>query len=325
MENLIKRYFWAINLVVLATIAYLSARVVNNMLAGVIAALPTHPKADVDAEKKSPRHESPAANTHEWAATISERNLFNSEPVAPETADAGPSVETLPDHIPDEKDPNCRKSDGPLGLLATMVAEPRDWSTAVVNDGSPDSRLVKEGQILGEYTVKAIYRERLVVARGGQYECVDLGTAGQKGTHGTGSATFNTPSVSEPATASLSSPGKDDAAKGITKVSETQFNIDREWMNEQLNDMEKLARQARVIPHYRDGKPQGFKLVGVRPGSIYSHLGIRSGDVLKAANGDEITSPNKALEMYEKLKNTGNVTLEIERRGRPISLEFKIQ
>jgi general secretion pathway protein C len=96
-------------------------------------------------------------------------------------------------------------------------------------------------------------------------------------------------------------------------------------LNEKLNDLESLARQARVIPHYRDGKPQGFKLVGVRPGSLYSHIGIRSGDVLKAVNGDEISSPNKALEMYEKLKNSSNVTLEIERRGRPISLDYKIQ
>lgn len=324
MENLIKRYFWAVNLVVLSTIAYLSARVVNNLLAGVIAALPTHPKADTDADRTQARNNVPVANTQEWATTITERNLFNSEPVAPESADAGLNEPQLPDHVPDEMDSTCRKSDGPLGLLATMVAEPREWSTAVVNDGSPDSRLVKEGQILGEYTVSAIYRQRLVIARGGQYECVELGTQGQKGV-GTASLspTFSTPSTSE---AKLSTKADTEGVKeGITKLGENSYKIDREMLNEKLNDLESLARQARVIPHYRDGKPQGFKLVGVRPGSLYSHIGIRSGDVLKAVNGDEITSPNKALEMYEKLKNSSNVTLEVERRGRPISLEYKIQ
>jgi general secretion pathway protein C len=323
MENLIKRYFWAVNLVVLAMIAYLSARVVNNLLAGVIAALPTHPKTDVEVDKAAARREAPVANTQEWATTITERNLFNSEPVVAETSDAGPAEAQLPDHVPDERDPNCRKSDGPLGLLATMVAEPREWSTAVVNDGSPDSRLVKEGQTLGDYTVSAIYRQRLVVARGGQYECVELGTQGQKGTGTASSSTFSTPVASEPSTAS--SAGKDDGKNGITKLAENSYQIDREMLNEKLNDLEALARQARVIPHYRDGKPQGFKLVGVRPGSLYSHIGIRSGDVLKDVNGDEISSPNKALEMYEKLKNSSNVTLEIERRGRPSSLDYKIQ
>ncbi|MCK6570062.1 hypothetical protein L6V77_03015 [Myxococcota bacterium] len=322
MENLIKRYFWAINLVVLAAIAYLSARVANNLLAGVIAALPTHPKLEADIEKPSARRESGAANMQEWATTITERNLFNSEPVVPESADAGTSVAQLPDHVPDEKDPNCRKSDGPLGLLATMVAAPREWSMAIVNDGSPDSRIVKEGQLLGDYTVSAIYRQRMVVARSGQYECVELGQQGQKGVAGsTGASSFTatTPSAPEPAG------GKESAAEGIQKTGEYSYKIEREWMNKQLEDIEKLSRQARVIPHYRDGKPQGFKLVGVRPGSVYSHLGIRSGDVLKAVNGDEITSPNKALEMYEKLKSQNNVTLEVERRGRPISLDFNIQ
>jgi general secretion pathway protein C len=151
---------------------------------------------------------------------------------------------------------------------------------------------------------------------------VELGQQGQKGVAGaTGASSFTatTPSAPEPAG------GKDAAAEGIQKTGEYSYKIERAWMNKQLEDIEKLSRQARVIPHYRDGKPQGFKLVGVRPGSVYSHLGIRSGDVLKAVNGDEITSPNKALEMYEKLKSQNNVTLEVERRGRPISLDFNIQ
>lgn len=322
MENLIKRYFWVANLVVLATIAYLSARVANNVLAGQIAALPTHPSSEPEsgAEKLAARA-SQAGNPQDWANNIIERNLFNAEPVSAE-ADAGPAEPQLPDHVPDEKDPNCKKSDGRLGLLATMVADPRDWSMAVVNDGeSPDNRLVKEGQPVGEYTISAIYRERMVVARGGQYECVDLGQQGQKGAGPSGPATYNAP----PPVSSTGPADGADAAKGVTKTGENAYKIDREMLNEKLNNLEELARQARVIPHYRDGKPQGFKLVGVRPGSLYSHIGIRSGDVLKSVNDEEISSPNKALEMYEKLKNSAKVTVEIERRGRPVTLSYDIQ
>ncbi len=322
MENLIKRYFWVANLVVLATIAYLSARVVNNVLAGAIAALPTHPPADAEgaAERAAAARAAPSANTQDWAQAITDRNLFNSEPVAPDTGDAGPAEPQLPDHVPDERDPNCKKSDGRLGLLATMVAVPRDWSMAVINDGeSPDSRLVKEGQAVGDYTISAIYRERMVVARGGQYECVDLGQAGQKGAGPVGGATYNPPAPLPPG-------DPDDSSKdGVTKTGENSYKMSRADLNSKLENMEELARQARVIPHYRDGKPQGFKLVGVRPGSLYSHLGIRSGDVLKSVNDEEISSPNKALEMYEKLKNGSKFSVEIERRGRPVTLTLDIE
>ena len=85
------------------------------------------------------------------------------------------------------------------------------------------------------------------------------------------------------------------------------------------------GRQARVIPHYRGGKPQGFKIVGVRPGSLYSHIGLRSGDVIKGVNDEAITSPNKALELYEKLKSEDAVSVDIERRGRKITNEYSIK
>ncbi|MCA9544159.1 MAG: PDZ domain-containing protein, partial [Myxococcales bacterium] len=78
-------------------------------------------------------------------------------------------------------------------------------------------------------------------------------------------------------------------------------------------------------PHYRDGKPQGFKVVGVRPGSLYSHIGIRSGDILKGVNDEAINSPNKALELFEKLKNSDAVNLDLERRGREVKMDYTIK
>ena len=96
-------------------------------------------------------------------------------------------------------------------------------------------------------------------------------------------------------------------------------------LNEQLEDLGRLSRDARVIPHYRGGKPRGFKIVGVRPGSLYSHIGVRSGDILKSVNGEEINSPTKALQLFEKLKQTDSITLDIERRGRKSTLEYMIK
>ena len=112
---------------------------------------------------------------------------------------------------------------------------------------------------------------------------------------------------------------------GVKKVGKNAYEVDREMLDEQLNDLGKLGRQARVIPHYRDGKPQGFKVVGVRPGSLYSHIGLRSGDILKGVNDSEITSPNKALELFDQLKNSSNVQVQLERRGRKLNLDYTIK
>jgi general secretion pathway protein C len=318
MEQLVKRYFWVLNLVVLALIAGLSAQVVNNIIAGRIVALPTTPRAPAAAAKNL-SVASPAVQTSDWANAITERNLFNSAPVTEDASDAGAEETTPTGEIPLEDDENCRKADGRIGLFATMVAQPSEWSLAVVNDGvSTESRVVKEETPLADAVVKRIYRRRLVLQRGGQFECVELGQPGQRGT-GMSSATST--SAAEPPPPADG--GK--AAQGVKKLGENKYEISREMLNEKLENLAELGREARVIPHYRDGKPQGFKLVGIRPGSLYSQLGLRSGDVIKGVNDEEITSPNKALELYEKLKNSSQVGVEIERRGRREQLDFTIK
>jgi general secretion pathway protein C len=320
MENLVKRYFWVVNLVALAVLAYLAARVVNNVVAGEIASIGTTPAAPPSAAATGERGNRP--DTVGLAGAITRRNLFNSdppseEPFEPDTDTPEPVVDNGEPPGPDDE---CKESNAPLSLLATMAATPSPLSMAVVDDGqTPQSRVVREGQAVGEVTVARIYRSRLVLSGSNGYECVELGQARKKG-----KATYTpSSSYSPPPVASNDSSKK--IEEGIKKIGKDRFEIDREMLNEQLENMETLTRQARVIPHYRDGKPQGFKIVGVRPGSLLSQLGVRSGDVLKSVGGDEIDSPNKALELLERLKSTNSVVLDVDRRGQPVTLEYQIK
>ena len=96
-------------------------------------------------------------------------------------------------------------------------------------------------------------------------------------------------------------------------------------LDEQLTDLTQLGMQARVIPNYRKGKYEGFKLVGVRPGSLYRAIGIRSGDIVRSINGEAINSPNKAMELFNKLKNSSSLNLEVERRGKIEQFNYAIR
>lgn len=315
MESLVKRYFWVLNLALLALLALLAAKAINNVVAGRIATLPTRIAAPEEVRATTT---SAGTAADDWALTISARNLFNSTPPDPEEAKAEDPVaeaepELDPSKVPGPDDP-CDKSDAGISLVATMVAEPEEWSMAAIEDNDGD-RLVRIGQEIVDRRVMGIHRNRLVFANGGKFECVELGERNSKSR-----------ATRAPTLASTRSSADNDAIRdGVKKVGTNSYEIDRNMLNEQLNDLSKISRQARVIPHYRDGKPQGFKIVGVRPNSLYSHIGVRSGDVLKSVNGEEVTSPTKALELYEKLKTTDNVTLDVERRGRPTTLEYMIK
>jgi len=321
MESLAKRYFWVINLVLVALLAFFSARVINNLIAEKVVALKTTVKAQ-KAERRSLGLSSTKA-TDDWAQRVIGRNLFNSDP--PEDIEEPLGDDSTNEDEP-EVDPNaipkpgekCEESKASIALLATMVAEPSEWSVAVLESEGND-RLAREGVSIDDQTIVSIQRKRIVLTGKSGFECVGLGE-GKRSRKKSRSR-----STSKSRSKSSGSAKSEKVKEGVKKVGKNTYQIDREMLNEQLEDLSALSRQARVIPHYREGKPQGFKLVGVRPGSLYSHIGVRSGDVLKSVNGEEITSPTKALELYEKLKNSDNVTVDVERRGRKQTLEYMIK
>ena len=116
-------------------------------------------------------------------------------------------------------------------------------------------------------------------------------------------------------------------ADGIKQTGPFEYNIDRGMLNEQLQDLAKLGREARVIPNYDkdSGSYKGFKLIGVRPNSLYRAIGIRSGDVINQINGEELSSPGKALELFTKLQNSSGISLDITRRGKAHTMSYKIE
>jgi len=81
-------------------------------------------------------------------------------------------------------------------------------------------------------------------------------------------------------------------------------------------------RESRIVPEVRDGLAIGFRVWAVRPDGLIAAAGFRNGDVVVAVNGYELTSPDKALKVYTKLRNARHYTIDIERRGRRMKLEL---
>jgi general secretion pathway protein C len=116
-----------------------------------------------------------------------------------------------------------------------------------------------------------------------------------------------------------------DIGDGITKTGEHSYGVPRSAVDGALNNLSELATQARIVPAFEGGKPVGFKLFSIKPGSLYSKIGLQNGDVINRINGFEMSSPEKGLEIYQKLKDSSNVTVDVKRRGKPMTLDYTIQ
>jgi general secretion pathway protein C len=309
MQTLVANWFRIAMLGFLALGAYLVALIVNNhveaALVRVMASAPCE-----EAPAPPPPAEGRAARASRLAAAITGRDLFDSNPPDPMADEidpvAGYEPEVLPPPGPDD---DCRAASGGGALLATMLAEPADYSVAVVREsGGSDSRVVKPGDRLLEFQVAAIYRERVVLERDGDFACLDT-ASGRRPT-----APRWTPPPPGPR-----------IEGGVKRLSAYRYHVDRSLVESETADLRALGTQIRLRPRMVSGEADGFEILYVQDDSVFDSLGVHPGDVIRRVNGEQVNTPNKALELFDRLRSTPRVTLDIERRGRPVTLDYRIQ
>lgn len=105
----------------------------------------------------------------------------------------------------------------------------------------------------------------------------------------------------------------------------TSFTITRADVESYFADAATMSRDVRIVPYFKDGASKGFKLFSIRPGSFYASCGLRNGDILETVNGYDLSSPDKALEAYTKMKGARRATLEIERTALPLVVTIDIE
>ncbi len=86
-----------------------------------------------------------------------------------------------------------------------------------------------------------------------------------------------------------------------------------------------LATQARIMPSIKDGQPRGFKLYGIRPGSLPKLLGMHNGDLITAINGVPMLTLEHAMEVYARFHTARALELSISRKGEPVTLTLTIE
>lgn len=117
----------------------------------------------------------------------------------------------------------------------------------------------------------------------------------------------------------------DQLDRGITKVAEGRYQIERRVLDLALGNLALLSGSVRVAPDIRDGKPAGFRLFAIAPDGPFARLGLRNEDVLVSVNRLDITTAEQVLEAYGKLKTAKHLVLGVLRGGRKTTLEYAIR
>lgn len=340
MNTLFKKHFWAVNLAGLALLALVASGLVNDFVAGKLFLMPAARISEAKVQSEPTELAlGRVPETTTAADDLTRRRPFNLDvpaPVVIEPVPTEPSPEPAPQVVASD---SLEESQLPINLMGTFVSTVADYSYATLQiQGENKIASLGSEYLEGKARVVKIAPGHIVLKEDARYTFVRLwqksGGAGAAGAP---------PGLGMPAPGMMKPPpmpgmppeqpapvveapkAGDDIASGVTKTGAYDYAIDRAMLDNQLKDLPRLQQDGRVVPHYKDNQYQGFKLVGVRPGSLYRAIGIRSGDVITAVNGNKIDSPNKALELFEQLKNSSNISVEIERRGQPKTLSYNIK
>lgn len=109
------------------------------------------------------------------------------------------------------------------------------------------------------------------------------------------------------------------------KVGEGQWVVDRKAVVSALDNIGQVLSDARLTPVVKDGKVQGFRVTEIKPKGVFKALGLNNGDILGRVNGQEVTTPEKAVQVLTALKGESDIELDIVRGGRPMSLRYEIR
>jgi len=206
-----------------------------------------------------------------------------------------------------------------IKLLGTVVSETRAAAIIATAAGRQQRVFFIGDSIQPGVTLKTVEAAAIVVDRGGRLERVSLA----KGT----------PLVSAPMPAIHANTATYIPVRrpppppmpAYSPAGDMRRNINRQHLQQQLKNFPALLSQARVIPRMVNGKPSGFTISEIAPGSLYQQAGLRNGDIILSVNGKRITDASQAMTMYQTLKNAPALDLVLIRAGQTQQVHYDIR
>lgn len=181
-----------------------------------------------------------------------------------------------------------------VALLGTVTGGgEHDYS--VIEEGSKKQGLYKVGDTIQGAEIKKILRQKVVLRVGNNDEILAM----------------DEESKSEASQGGIAQPS------GGRRVSLTRSDIKKS-----LSNVNELLSQARIQPHFKGGRPNGFRLSQIKPDSVFKRMGFKNGDIVHGINNKPIKTTNDIISFYQNLRSGQEISLEITRRGRKDTLNY---
>lgn len=279
------------------TISFFAAKSVNLIFASYFLPLPLETSSALTRSVKSNRLGSVEI------PTILSRNIFDSQATARKLSPKEPEVDS------NELRPSTLNAE----LLGTVAYSNSKYSAALIKDRSSNAlRYFSIGEsILGAQIMK-IERFRIIIQNQGRLETMELR-----------SAKSQLSSLSP-----VSRPSSRSQVKDVVfeEIGPGRYLIPESSINDLMSNLPQIMRDARAVPNIgSDNRINGFKMLEIKPRSIYEKIGLQNGDIVRRINDEDLNSVEKGMSLFTALRNEKTISIDIDRNGSRLNYTYEIR
>ena len=311
---LLKKYVWVVNAALLVAISYLVAGTINDALRDRIESGATAATGG-DAYKSRYEGVKVPRRSRSYYDPIVTTSLFGAAAGGDATRTGAASALSAGEAAPDtslslellgtfsRRGSPSFSSEGSVAVIKNLDnGKIKGYSRGQRVD-LVDSEIVEMGEV-GNC--------RAIIRRAGGSESIscrkDLGAVSLlgKGASGSGGAGGSS--------ASAASPGK-----GVKKIREGVYQIEKKMFYEFLDKPNNLINQARIVP-----RDDGIRVFGIKSRSVFFKIGLRNGDTIHKINEVALNDVQNAVLLFSELKQHNEFTIDFTRRGKRLSNRYSV-
>ena len=208
------------------------------------------------------------------------------------------SADDAPPVVVEQTDENLEDTSlANLELKGTIASPEPAMSAAIITDGRKEEKVYLIGDpIASGAKLHAVYTDRVVLNENGRLTNLRLPEE-FKQSAATPMRTVTTQREETPATQSIQSVVSQNVAR--------------------------LADVIRPTPYFVNGQQQGYRVYPGRDRRQFAALGLRPGDLIKDIDGQSLTDPTQAMEIFQSLGTASEVSVTVERNGQPEVIVLK--
>ncbi|HEX5787791.1 MAG TPA: type II secretion system protein GspC [Woeseiaceae bacterium] len=184
-----------------------------------------------------------------------------------------------------------------LKLRGTIASDRPEYSIAIIADGGNEEKVYAVGDpVASGASLHAVYPDRVVLNEQG-------------------------------ALTNLSLPRDFGPSSASAYIAPTIPTLEEDYVEEEMSEddesiqsvvaqnVSRLADVIRPTPYFVNGQQQGYRVYPGRDRDQFAALGLRPGDLIKDIDGQSLTDPQQAMEIFQSLGTADQVSVTVERDG----------